>query len=198
MKKMLVLIAASLFALIWAGAASADTYTPIQITSAGINASQQTLTLTWVTPPQGLSLTSVTWDLWDASTSTWGYYEDSAAGTVAPGSITWTLLQPQLPPADASATMSFAVQVSAWDTACTWDNNGILFYGCTNYSPWTYFNLTASCKQNLITPAHYVVKRRGHYIHVKRHHHRVRVWVKPVRVWVKAVYGSPTCAWVNS
>ena len=217
MKKVLLLMAtALLFALVWASAAAADTYTPIQISSASINAQQQ-LTVTWVTPTQGLSLVIVTWDLWNPTTKTWGDWADVADGSTAAGYSTVTLLQPEDPPADASSTVNLAVRISAWDTACTWDNNGQTWSGCDNYSPWTYANLKASCTQNVITAGYYntVTVTAGHYVtklvtprhYVMRNGKRVlvkakyrEVWVPPVtnQVWVAPVYGADTCVWVNS
>jgi hypothetical protein len=199
MKNAIIAAVVASFALIWAGVASADTYVPIQISSATINAQQQ-LTVTWVVPPSGgLSLMNADWKLLDTSTGTWNDYTSTADwNTYAGGSYTWTLTQPQAPPADASASMNLSVQVHGWDAHCTWLNHGILFYGCENYSPWTNFNLTSSCSRTLITAGHYIIKKRGHYVYVKKHHRRVRVWVKRVRVWVKPVYSNPSCVWVNA
>jgi hypothetical protein len=199
MRNAIIAAVVASLALIWAGAASADTYIPLQISSATINAQQQ-LTVTWVAPPSGgLSLMNADWTLLDASTGTSNDYTSTADfNTYAGGSHTWTLTQPQAPPADASASMSLSVQVHGWDSHCTWDNHGILFNGCENYSPWTNFNLKASCSKSLIHAGHNVIKRSGHYVYYVRKHHRYRRWVKPVQVSVPPVYSAQTCLWVNA
>jgi hypothetical protein len=139
------------------------------------------------------------WRLWDNSTSTWNDYTNTGDFNTYPGgSYTYTLTQSMLPPADASGYMILSVQVSGWDANCTWDNHGIIFTGCENYSPWTQFALSASCSQSLIRAGHYVIKRRGHYVYYVRRHHRYRRWIKPVRAWVPPVYSAQTCQWVNA
>jgi hypothetical protein len=204
--KRICLIVASLCALAWAGTAAADTYTPMQIQSAGINTSQQ-LYASWIAPVS----TDLRWgDMkWQNCTdvpvgvacSDYATYAD--LDMWAPGGpYTWTIATPLAPPADANGYLSLAVQVSAAvDMKCTWVQDGLTWYGCSNYSPWTRVSLKASCTQNLVSAGHYVIVRRGHYL--KRHGHYVRrngrrVWIKPVRRWVAPVYGAPTCVWVNA